>query len=63
MLLVREELAERRAEMASTAQKLTAGGIAIGVIVVLTLPGRQTVPVLNSISKLTQGETKTVMGR
>lgn len=49
--------------MASTAQKLTAGGIAIGVIVVLTLPGRQTVPVLNSISKLTQGETKTVMGR
>jgi hypothetical protein len=49
--------------MATTAQKLTAGGIAIGIIVVLTLPGRQTVPVLNSLRKLSVGETKTVMGR
>jgi hypothetical protein len=49
--------------MATTAQKIVAGGIAVAVIVVLTLPGRQTVPVLGAITNLTRGETKTLMGR
>lgn len=45
------------------AQKIVAAGTLIGVIVVLTLPGRQTVPVLNAGRKLLTGETKTVMGK
>lgn len=49
--------------MATTAQKVVGGGIAVMVIVVLTLPGRQTVPVLTAGRKLLTGETKTVMGR
>lgn len=49
--------------MATTAQKITTGAVAVAIIVVLTLPGRQTVPVLTAGKRLVTGETRTLMGR
>lgn len=45
----------------STAQKFLAGLIAIGVITAMTLPGRQTVPVLGGVQKLVSGTEDTAI--
>ncbi len=46
----------------STIQKLGMGIIAIGFMTALTLPGRQTVPVLGGISRLATGSLSTAEG-
>lgn len=48
-------------EELTTAQKVVGGAILIGVITAATLPGRQTVPVLNAGKNLITGETNTLI--
>jgi hypothetical protein len=45
----------------STAQKIVGGAILIGVITAATLPGRQTVSVVNAGKQLLTGETNTLI--
>jgi len=46
----------------SLAQKFVAGIVLMGVITTLTLPGRQTVPVLNAGGTFVRGVLGTAMG-
>lgn len=46
----------------STAQKAVGGVLLIALVATLTLPGRQTVPVINAFSSFTQGTLGTAMG-
>jgi hypothetical protein len=45
----------------TTGQKVVGGAVLIGVITAATLPGRQTVPVLNAGKSLVTGETNTLI--
>ncbi len=45
----------------STAEKIAMGIIGIGMITTLILPGRQTVPVIDSVRKLFSGALGTAM--
>jgi hypothetical protein len=44
------------------AQKFVSGLVLMGVITTLTLPGRQTVPVLGAITNFGRGMFSTAMG-
>lgn len=46
----------------STVQKFAMGIIGIAFVTTLVLNGRQTVPVLGGLSKLTTGNVSTAMG-
>lgn len=46
----------------STAQKFLMGIIAVAFVTSLTLPGRQTVPVLGGVTRLITGSVSTAQG-
>jgi hypothetical protein len=45
-----------------TLQKIAVTALVVAGLTTLALPGRQTVPALGALSRLTTGETSTVMG-
>lgn len=45
----------------NTVEKIAMGVVTIGLVTALTLPGRQTAPIINALSSLFQGSLRTAI--